>query len=284
MQALLLWVPSDLWQATTDPFLCQRLLNTHGQVWISLLWSCCSFLLGPRLYKVLFVPSKSLFPQSCLCSGGSKMGLMATSSKRVYAIPRSVAPRAPDPVAVHCWHVPPQETLKHSSGSASVGSLGPGAHKVCLSPPSVSGGYGKWSRSVVSGSLWPHGLYLARLLHPWDSSCKNTELGCHFLLQGIFLTQGSNPGLLYCRQNLYHLSHQRQVLVSILNVISSLLPSCWGSCFAIGRGESFFGVIQHSLVDSCSAASCNFGVLTEEDECTSFYSAIFLWHLPPFTV
>ena len=37
------------------------------------------------------------------------------------------------PVAVHCWPVPPQETFKHSSGSVSVGSLGPGAHKVCLS-------------------------------------------------------------------------------------------------------------------------------------------------------
>ena len=33
-------------------------------------------------------------------------------------------------------------------------------------------------------------------------------MGCHFLLQGIFLTQGLNPGLLHCRQRLYHLSHQ----------------------------------------------------------------------------
>ena len=33
-------------------------------------------------------------------------------------------------------------------------------------------------------------------------------MGCHFLLQGIFTTQGSNPGLLYCRQTLYRLSHQ----------------------------------------------------------------------------
>ena len=33
-------------------------------------------------------------------------------------------------------------------------------------------------------------------------------MGCHFLLQGIFLTQGSNPGLPHCRQMLYHLSHQ----------------------------------------------------------------------------
>ena len=35
---------------------------------------------------------------------------------------------------------------------------------------------------------------------------KNTGVGCHFLLQGIFLTQGSNLGLLYCMQILYHLS------------------------------------------------------------------------------
>ena len=33
-------------------------------------------------------------------------------------------------------------------------------------------------------------------------------MGCHFLLQGIFLTQGSNPGLSHCRQTLYQLSHQ----------------------------------------------------------------------------
>ena len=41
-----------------------------------------------------------------------------------------------------------------------------------------------------------------------DSPGKNTGVGCHALLQGIFPTQGSNPGLLHCRQILYHLSHQ----------------------------------------------------------------------------
>ena len=61
-----------------------------------------------------------------------------------YVIPRSTAPRAPAPAAVHCWPVPPQEILKHSSGSVSVGSQGPGAHKVCLSPPSISGRYAVW--------------------------------------------------------------------------------------------------------------------------------------------
>ena len=42
---------------------------------------------------------------------------------------------------------------------------------------------------------------------PWDFPGKNTGVGCHFLLQGIFLTRGSNPGLLHCRQILYHLIH-----------------------------------------------------------------------------
>ena len=40
---------------------------------------------------------------------------------------------------------------------------------------------------------------LPRLLHPWGSPGKNTGVGCHFLLQ-IFPAQGSNPGLLHCRQ------------------------------------------------------------------------------------
>ena len=47
-----------------------------------------------------------------------------------------------------------------------------------------------------------------RLLHPWDFLGKSTGVGCHFLFQGIFLTQASNPGLPHCRQMLYRLSHQ----------------------------------------------------------------------------
>ena len=54
--------------------------------------------------------------------------------------------------------------------------------------------------SAVSDSLRPHGLELATLLCPWDSPGKNTGVGCHALLQGIFPTQGSIPGLRHCRQ------------------------------------------------------------------------------------
>ena len=59
------------------------------------------------------------------------------------------------------------------------------------------------SRSAMSNSLRPHGLYT-----PWNSLGQNTGVGCHALLQGIFATQGSNPGLLHCRQSLYQLSHK----------------------------------------------------------------------------
>ena len=65
------------------------------------------------------------------------------------------------------------------------------------------------SCSVVSNSLQPHGLQPARLLCPWNSPGKNTGVGCHSLLQRIFLTQGSNQSLLHCRQILYCLRYQR---------------------------------------------------------------------------
>ena len=100
--ALLYSVPPTLKQATTNQRLCWRFLDIHRQVWVSLLWGHCSFLLGPGAHKVLFVLSKSLFSQSYISSGSSMMGLMVTSSKRAYAIPRSAAPRAPAPVVGQC--------------------------------------------------------------------------------------------------------------------------------------------------------------------------------------
>ena len=51
--------------------------------------------------------------------------------------------------------------------------------------------------SVSSDYLWPHGLSPSRLPCPWDFPGKNAGVGCHFLLQGIFPTQGSNPCFLH---------------------------------------------------------------------------------------
>ena len=59
------------------------------------------------------------------------------------------------------------------------------------------------SCSVVSDSLWLHGLYSL-----WNSPGWNTGVGSHSLLQGIFPTQGSNPDLHHCRLILYQLSHK----------------------------------------------------------------------------
>ena len=80
------------------------------------------------------------------------------------------------------------------------------------------------SYSVMSDSLQPRGLWPARLLCPCDSLGKNTGVGCHALLQGIFLTQGLNPGLLYCRQILYHLSHLGSPLIHISILFQILFP------------------------------------------------------------
>ena len=49
---------------------------------------------------------------------------------------------------------------------------------------------------IVFESLQHYGLYPTRFLCPWNSPGKNTGVDCHFLLQAIFLIQGSNPGLL----------------------------------------------------------------------------------------
>ena len=67
----------------------RTLIGKSGSVSCGVTAPFC-WVLGVR--KVLFVPSKSLFPQSCVSSGSSMVGLMVTSSKRAYAIPMSAAP------------------------------------------------------------------------------------------------------------------------------------------------------------------------------------------------
>ena len=101
-------------------------------------------------------------------------GLMETSSKRACARPRSAAPRAPAPAAGHCWPVPPQEMLKHSSVWVSVGSLDPGAQKVCWVP---------WASLVDLGfdskcDLTPPSILLW-LLCPWTWGISSPLLQHH---------------------------------------------------------------------------------------------------------
>ena len=78
-----------------------------------------------------------------------------------------------------------------------------------------------------------------RILCPWDYPEKNTGVGCHFLLQGIFPTQGLNLDLPHCRRTLHSKPPGEWGL--ILNANSPLLPSCWGFSFALGCGISSHG-------------------------------------------
>ena len=72
--------------------------------------------------------------------------------------------------------------------------------------------------SVMSESWWPHGLNPTRLLCAWDFPGKNIGVGCHFLLQGILLSQGSNLHLwclLHWRADSLPLSHQGSLFIVI---------------------------------------------------------------------
>ena len=102
-------VPPALQQVTTDPRLCQRLLDTHGK---SGSVSCgVTALLSWSWHAEGFVCALQESVSPVLCKSWQLYGgLMATSSKRAYATPRSTAPRAPAPAAFYCWPVPPQKT------------------------------------------------------------------------------------------------------------------------------------------------------------------------------
>ena len=94
----------------------------------------------------------------------------------------------------------------------------PGIKPTTLTSPALAGGFftshTTWeapcmlSQSVVSDSLQPHRLPLPSSSVDGDSPGRNTGVGFHALLQGIFPAQGWNPGLLCCRLILYQLSHQ----------------------------------------------------------------------------
>ena len=73
---------------------------------------------------------------------------------------------------------------------------------------------------------WTHRLY-----SPWNSPGQNTGLGSPSLLQGIFPTQGSNPGLPHCRRILYKLSHKGSPRFGIRSdQIGSVAQSCRTLC------------------------------------------------------
>ena len=112
------------------------------------------------------------------------------------------------------------------------------------------------------------------LLHP-ACPCGIPLLTCTFAgdTQTQFWLSLCRVSGSWCAQGLFEPSKSLwQEWGLILNVILPRLPSCWGFSFALGCGVSFFGGIQHSPVESCSAVSCNFGLLMGEDGRMSFCS------------
>ena len=81
----------------------------------------------------------------------------------------------------------------------------------------------KWSRSVVSRSSRLYGLWLTRLLCRWGFPGENTRVGFHFLLQGIFLTQGSNLNLLHWQADSLPLNQQGSPFAWVLLLIEGPL-------------------------------------------------------------
>ena len=75
-----------------------------------------------------------------------------------------------------------------------------------------------------SGSVVSDSLLSRRLYSPWNSAGQNTGVGSLSLLQGIFPTQGSNPGLAHCMWILYHLSHKGSPLSLKRDIVYTLFP------------------------------------------------------------
>ena len=105
------------------------------------------------------------------------------------------------------------------------------------------------------------GAHQAPLSMEIHSPGKNTGVSCHFLLQGIFPTQGSNPGLLHCRQILYRLSHQGSPpspsrgmqptpRPQVLAVFSSRNEICLGKMLRVISGEGNGNPLQYSCLEN----------------------------------
>ena len=110
----------------------------------------------------------------------------------------------------------------------------------------------------------------------------NTAVGSHFLLQGIFPTQGSNPGLLHCRQILYYLSHQRSP-INILSIIKHVLSTnCVGGTL-LGTSEQDWwnlllrGKDRHGINNSTKSIITSVKILLSQEGLISWASFWILW-------
>ena len=84
--------------------------------------------------------------------------------------------------------------------------------------------------------LWPHGLQPIMFLCSWDFPGKNSEVGCHFFLQGIFPTQGSNLHLLHWQADSLPLNHQGSPKCYLASADShSIYTQIWSSNMEVNK-------------------------------------------------
>ena len=112
----------------------------------------------------------------------------------------------------------------------------------------IEGAWGGAGSAAVMQGLSSCPLSSARLFCPWDSLGKNTGVGCHFFLQGIFLTQRSNKGLLIGRGVLYHHATREALTFLTAAHFLSLLPSIFLLLNAWSHPSSIFSVIRTLLL------------------------------------
>ena len=232
LPGLLLPVPLTLWQATVNPPVHWRILYTHRQVWLSFLWSYCSFLLGPGAHKILLVPSKSLFPQSCGNSVIKSHWLLKSDSLRI-----------PSPVAR-------SQVRKFVVGPTARTSLVNCSPACGLSARQLYGGmngdlpkiYATYSASHDCCFQWPCPCSRPLLTHISAGGPQTLREVWLSLLWGSLL-HSLGPGvhmvLFVPSKSLW------QVLGLALKLISPVLPSCCSFSFVLGGGVSLFGGFQH---------------------------------------
>ena len=158
-----------------------------------------------QVCKVVLIPSKLGFPVT-VQSGGHLPAMQETQVQfpgREDPLEKEMAAHS----SILAWRIPWTE---EPSGLQSMGSQGSGMTSRLNHhhhhPSRDDETKWKWKSLTcvwVSDTLWSHGLYSS-----WNSLGQNTGVGSLSLLQGIFPTQGWNPGLPLCRQIFYQLSNQ----------------------------------------------------------------------------
>ena len=239
------------WQATVNPCLLQKLPDTHSQVWLSLLWGHCSFLLGLGEYTVLFVPAKSL----CFLS----------PVEVLYQVLLTFKVRFPGDSHSLCW-IPRLGSLlwdlgllqqcenffgmivllfvfRHPGGPIFIGANGDVVQEDLATSHA--------SHDCCCQSPCPHGRPLLTHASAGDSEIltgRSSSVSCwrHCCFPWFRCGQGFVCDLQASLVGMRYL---------ILNVIVSLLSSCCGLFFALGHSISFFGGFQHSPLEDCAGAN-----------------------------